>query len=99
MYCITEMRGRSIKIRDFEWDENNILHLTLRHGIEPEEAEEVLAISPVVRRTKKGHYAAFGRTHAGRLLVVIFEKKIDLALVITGWDMKTSERRYYRRKG
>lgn len=86
-----------MRIKDFEWDDGNELHLALGHGIEPEEAEEVLARSPVVRRTKKGHYAGFGSTTAGRLLVVIFEVRGRIARVITGWDMKSAERRYYQR--
>ena len=72
--------------------------LALGHGIEPGEAEEVLAISPLVRRTKRGHYAGFGHTRAGRLLVVVFERKAKgIVCVITGWDMKRSEERYWRR--
>jgi len=87
-----------MRIRDFEWDDGNILHIALGHGIEPEEAEEVLALAPLIRKTKRGHYAAFGRTRSGRLLVMVFEKKEEsLVRVITGWDMNDSERRYYVR--
>ncbi len=86
-----------MKISAFEWDTGNVLHLSLRHGIEPEEAEEVFAVHPVFRRTRHGHYAAFGRSLSGRLLVVVFEKKErGVARVITGWDMDESEKRYYR---
>jgi len=89
----------AIRCRRFVWDEGNELHLTLGHGIEPEEAEEVLALSPVVRRTRKGHYAAFGPSAQGRLLVIVFERRgRGVVRVITGWDMKPSERRYYRRQ-
>lgn len=87
-----------MRIRDFGWDDGNVLHIGLRHGIEPKEAEEVLAIAPLVRKTKRGHYAAFGRTRSGRLLVMVIEKKdAGLVRVITGWDMAKSERRYYLR--
>lgn len=89
-----------MRIRNFEWDDGNELHLALGHGIEPEEAEQVLARSPLVRNTKKGHYAAFGRTNAGRLLVIVFEERErGLIRVITGWDMGRAERRYYERHG
>jgi hypothetical protein len=41
---------------------------------------------------------AFGRTRAGRLLVIVFEKKAQgFARIITGWDMGVAERRYYQR--
>lgn len=87
-----------MRAREFEWDDGNVLHLTLGHGIEPEEAEELLAMSPLVRKTKKGHYAAFGRTASGRLLVIVFEaREQGIIRVITGWDMSAAERRYYQR--
>lgn len=87
-----------MRISEFEWDEGNLLHLALGHGIEADEAEEVLAVAPLFRKTKRGHYAAFGRTLSGRLLVIIFEKKGKRRVrVITGWDMNVAERRYYQR--
>ncbi len=49
-----------MKISEFEWDEGNSQHLALGHGIEPAEAEEVFAKSPLFRKTKRGHYAAMG---------------------------------------
>ena len=88
-----------MRISGFEWDEDNVVHLTLGHGIEAEEAEEVLAGSPLYRKTKRGHYAAFGPTQAGRLLVVVFEMKgRGLARVIAGRDMDSPERRYYQQQ-
>jgi uncharacterized DUF497 family protein len=88
----------SVQLRAFEWDEGNVLHLALRHGIEAEEAEEVFAVRPLFRKTKRAHYAAFGPTQGGRLLVIVFEKKArGVVRVITGWDMSTTERRYYQR--
>ncbi len=85
-----------MRISRFEWDEGNGVYLALGHGIEAEDAEEVFAVSPLYRKTKRGHYAAFGPTGAGRLLVEVFEMKGRAsARVITGWDMRTAERRYY----
>ena len=87
-----------MRITGFEWDDSNVLHLALGHGIEPEEAEEVLAVAPLFRKTRLGHYVAFGRACSGRLLVVVFEKRDKgLVRVITGWDMSASERNYYLR--
>ncbi len=91
-----------MRISVFEWDEGNELHLALKHGIEPEEAEEVFAGAPLVRKTRGGHYAAFGRAMSGRLLVIVFQMRSSgAARVITGWDMSAAERRYYleNRKG
>ncbi len=87
-----------MRVSGFEWDEGNVLHLALRHGIEPEEAEEVFAIRPLIRKTKQGHYATFGPTRSGRLLVIVFEKRPESMIrVITGWDMDARERRFYMR--
>jgi hypothetical protein len=86
-----------VRISGFEWDDGNAVHLALGHGIEAEEAEEVFAVLPLFRRTRRRHYAALGPTRAGRLLVVVFQMKgKGLARVITGWDMSNAERRYYQ---
>ncbi len=86
-----------MRISEFEWDEGNVLHFELGHGIEPEEAEEVFVLRLLFRRTKKGHYAVFGPTGVGRYLVVIFEKKPKgIVRPITGWDMNRSELQYYK---
>lgn len=86
-----------MRISEFEWDDGNILHLALRHGIEPDEAEEVFAVTPIFRKTKRGHYAAFGPTRSGRLLLLVLEYQgRGRVRVITGWDMSAAERRYYR---
>jgi uncharacterized DUF497 family protein len=85
-----------MNIAEFEWDDGNFLCLALGHGIGPEEAEEVFAISPIIRKTKMGHYAVFGRTVSGRLLVIGLENKgKGIVRVITGWDMDDAERQFY----
>ncbi len=86
-----------MRISGFEWDEGNVVHLALGHGIEAAEAEDVFALAPLYRKTKRGHHAAFGPTRVGRLLVVVVEMKgKGLARVIIGWDMDSAERRYYQ---
>ena len=85
-------------IREFEWDEGNVVHIELGHGVKPEEAEEVFARRPLYRKTKKGHYVAMGPTEEGRHLIVVFAmKKNGVARVITGWDMDKAEIRYWQK--
>jgi len=61
-------------------------------------AEEVFAVRPIFRKTKRGHYAALGPSRSGRLLVIVFERKGQgVVRIITGWDMHGAERRYYQR--
>ena len=87
-----------MRIFEFEWDEGNVLHFELGHGIQPEEVEGVFIHRPLFRKTKKGHYAAFGPSGGGRYLTVIFEKKSNgLVRPITGWDMNRSEVQYYKK--
>ncbi|MFQ5901171.1 MAG: hypothetical protein ACE5IH_06410 [Thermodesulfobacteriota bacterium] len=50
-----------MKITGFEWDEGNVLHIELGHGIMPSEAEEVFAVRPLFRKTKRGHYQLWGQ--------------------------------------
>lgn len=88
-----------MRITGFEWDDGNVLHLALGHGIEAEEAEEVFAVAPVFRRTKRSHFVVLGPALSGRLLVMVFERQSGAMIrVITGWDMSTTERRYYQRQ-
>ena len=87
-----------MRVSDFEWDEGNMLHLELRHGISPDEAEQVFVMNPILRKTKREHYAAFGTTIDNRYLVIIFEcKSKDIIRPITGWDMNKSEKHFYKK--
>lgn len=86
-------------IKGFEWDDGNVLHIELGHGIKPEEAEEVFAVKPLFRKTKRSHYVAMGPTLEGRYLTMVFElKKHNIARIITGWDMNQAEKRYWRKQ-
>ena len=87
-----------MQISEFEWDEGNVLHFELGHGIEPEEVEEVFVNRPLFQKTKRGHYVVFGPADARRYMVVIFEKRpIGIVRPITGWDMNQSEVQYYKK--
>ena len=89
-----------MRIRGFEWDDGNVPHIELGHGVTPDEAEQVFAIRPIVRKTRHGRYVAFGPSLDGRLLTIVFEYKgAGLARVITGWDMSPAERRHCRERG
>jgi len=85
-------------IKEFEWDEGNIVHIEMRHGVTPDEAEEVFAVRPLYSKTREGKYIAFGPTQDGRYLAVVFEKKPKgLARVITGRDMEAKERKLWKK--
>ena len=70
-----------------------------------DEVEQVLCSGAHFRKVQKGHirgehvYTSYGRTEAGRYVIVFFIfKKPDGALPISARDMTHSERRYYARK-
>lgn len=71
---------------DFEFDEGELA----RHGIEVDEAVEVIWNGFEVSRNKSHHdgYQLVGRTDSGRRLkLIVYEKRKALIRVITGWDV------------
>lgn len=87
------------------WKDQFVEKLAVRHGIEMDEAEDVLFTKPHVRLFEKGHikgenlYAAYGQTNAGRYLIVFFVlKNRTAALPISARDMTRSERKYYEKQ-
>jgi hypothetical protein len=78
----------TLVLEPFEWDEANIAHLA-RHGITPQEAEEVLSNHPLfVRVDLRGdelRRCEFGATRSGRILVVITTARAYKIRVITSW--------------
>ncbi|MBC7324911.1 MAG: BrnT family toxin, partial [Moorella sp. (in: Bacteria)] len=59
-----------LRIRGFKWDTWNTDHIA-RHGVQPEEAEEVFFNEPLFLKGRGGTFTALGPTDAGRLLTVI----------------------------
>jgi len=76
-----------------------------KHHVTVVEVEEVLFGKPHVRFVEQGHqqdedlYAAYGRTEAGRYVIVFYVlKRGGRALVISARDMDDKERRTYGRR-
>lgn len=92
-------------IDDLIWLPQIVEKLAVKHSVTQVEVEEVITNRPRVRRQESGHrpgedmYAAYGRTDAGRYLVVFFVRKsLHSALVISARDMDATERKRYERK-
>jgi len=82
----------------FEWDQQNLAHLT-RHSVDWDEAEAVVANDPLVLRTSDGKYLAYGQTDEGRYLLVVFIRKPGpLIRVITARDLTDREKKRSRRR-
>lgn len=88
---------------EFEWDAANIEHIA-RHGVTPEEAEQVLANDPVLlsgaSRGTEFRTVRLGKTNAGRYLTVVYTIKGGKIRVVTAYPMKRRYRKLYEtRKG
>ncbi len=94
-----------MRISDIIWLPQIIDKLEWKHHVSPYEAEEVLFDNPLYRKLQKGHipgedlYSAFGKSDAGRYLIIFFIYKSSReALIISARDMDDKERRLYDRR-
>jgi hypothetical protein len=80
--------------------------LISKHGVEIDEARQILLNQPRIRFAETGHipgedvYAAAGQTFGGRYLIIFFIYKPanHTAAIISGRDMTKKEKRQYGRK-
>ncbi len=93
-----------MRITEIVWTDSDVAHLA-RHGVRPEEVEEVLAAGPVWRRgrshpeTGRKSVYAFGQTDAGRhLFIVLSPRELGRAKCVTAMDMDEKARRFYERQ-
>ncbi len=95
-----------MNIRGIIWIEEFVEKLAHKHGIARDEVRQILRDRKTKYRfVEKGHeqgedvYAALGRTHAGRYLIVFFVRKPDgRALVVSARTMTDVERKRYETK-
>ena len=89
------------RLLGFDWDEANEVHI-LRHGVLPIEVEEAVSPKNVVLRARavkrEQRWKLFGKTFAGRYLVVVFTVRRRLFRTVTAYGMNASERRTYAPK-
>ena len=92
-----------MRIREIAWSESDVAHIA-RHGVTPEEVEEVLSANPVWRRgrihpaTRRESLIALGQTDAGRhLFIVLSPRELGRARCVTAMEMDEKARRYYER--
>lgn len=94
-----------MKLEGIIWLEAIVEKLTVKHGVETHEVEEVLSNHPKIRFVEKGIvqgedvYMALGQSDAGRYLAVLFiYKSSQDALIVSSRDMAEKERRQYGKK-
>ena len=92
-----------MRIEGFVWDDEddesgNVRHIA-RHGVSPDEVEEVLTSNPLVLRTGDGRYLGYGTATDRRPLFVVFvHKGHGLVKPVTARPMTDGEKRLYRRE-
>lgn len=94
-----------LRIVDIIWRPEVIDKLAWKHGVDPEEVDQVLFRKPLFRKLHRGYipgehvFAALGQTESGRYLTVIFIYKTSRqALILTARDMEDRERKAYERR-
>lgn len=89
----------------FHWDLSNIDKNLIKHNVENWECEQIFFNKPLIvlddprYSLAEKRWAAFGKTDAGRLLVVVFTKRGNRLRVISARDMNRKERKFYEEKG
>lgn len=84
------------RISRLEWDDANVEHIA-KHGVSPEEVEEVCYSRPLFMRSRDEIWLAYGQTFGGRyLFVVLGLREEGVARCITARTMTDKERRLYQ---
>ncbi len=93
------------KITGFDWDKGNIDKSYEKHGIKPEEAEQVfLDVGLQVERSikheqKEKRFIAIGEIPAGKILFIVFTmRNTEIRVVSARVANKTERRRYAEAK-
>ncbi|TDN65406.1 hypothetical protein C8E95_6893 [Pseudonocardia autotrophica] len=85
--------------REIRWTEDSETHIA-RHDVTPDEVEQVVNTRPRLVEPGPGDIEeVYGRTDAGRYLVVILSEAEDgRDFVVTARDLTDSERRSFLRR-
>ena len=89
-----------MKIERISWDEETVDHIS-NHSVTPEEVEEVLFSDtdvPLIMRGKEGKYLAYGKTNAGRFLLIVWAFEHRKTKIVTARDMTKKEKQLFRKR-
>jgi hypothetical protein len=82
-------------VRDSDWSAN---HAAV-HGVTLDEVREAILEHPYwAVPGRDGTILMYGRTYAGRYLLVVIIAEGEEAFVVTGREMTTAEKKTFRRK-
>jgi len=85
-------------IKNLIWDEWNIDHIA-RHGVKPEEAEQVCTGKYFIKRGRNGTYMVIGQTQTGRYLTLLLSPRGSGKFYpVTARDSDYKERKLLKKK-
>lgn len=86
-----------MRISELDISDDAEEHIWTKHHVTLNEVEEACAADPLVLRGRDGGYAVYGRTDAGRyLLIVLYPRGRGAYALATARDMEGRERRRYQ---
>ncbi len=89
----------TLRVEGFIWPEWVLEKIVAKHGVEPDEVEQVFFNPPYkVRRSDSGKYLLYSRSEDGRYLFVVFAWDSRFVRIISARDMTPAERRYWEHK-
>lgn len=89
------------QVTGFEWDQGNVDKSYQKHGIRPNEAEEVfldkdlLVVPDLKHADTEDRCIALGKTCADQLLCVVFTIRVDKIRIISARRVNKKERVVY----
>lgn len=85
-----------ITVRRLLWDDWNVVHIA-RHGVTPDDVEEVCQGDYLVRQTYEGRFLVIGPNASGNLLSAVLAPEGEgIYYVVTARPAAKQERRIYR---
>lgn len=88
-------RGVFKAVQDSEWSASHIA----AHGVTLDEVREAILERPCwAAPGREGTILVYGRTYAGRYLLVVAIDENGAAFIVTARDMTDAEKRTFRRK-
>jgi uncharacterized DUF497 family protein len=88
-----------LRVEELIWLPPVVEKIKRKHQVTPAEVEEVFFEDAPTFRKSGGVVYAFGQTHAGRYLFIVFEHLAHgRARVITARQMDNKEKRHYKKR-
>ena len=92
------------KIKKFEWDKGNIDKSYQKHGLTPNEAEEIFldedlgVVKDIKHSEVEERYIAIGKTSGNKILFVIFTIRKSKIRIISARKANKKERSHYEKR-